>query len=210
MVSWQRDCTASSSGRQPNCGVEQRAPPMFGRATITLGIGPHYSWVLHFQGSTYTADYSRVFVSGGWTGLITNLRVPTIAMPPVNNDRRRAMRSKIRRWTAWIDMGRKVGWGCYRQDKTGRQRYDSIQRTVLRTVANKVGRSTDGGVWCLKFTLSHIWCNCMYRLRNSRQKQVTLLNERLLFRTYARSHTPLCYRHDYNTCSKVRLMKLII
>jgi len=25
------------------CGVEQRAPPMFGRATITLGIGPHSS-----------------------------------------------------------------------------------------------------------------------------------------------------------------------
>ena len=25
---------------QPNCGVEQRAPPMFGRATITLSIGP--------------------------------------------------------------------------------------------------------------------------------------------------------------------------
>jgi len=24
------------------CGVEQRAPPMFGRATITLGIGPHF------------------------------------------------------------------------------------------------------------------------------------------------------------------------
>jgi len=33
----------SSSGRQLNCGVEQRAPPMFGRATITLGIGPHSS-----------------------------------------------------------------------------------------------------------------------------------------------------------------------
>ena len=32
----------SSSGRQPNCGVEQRAPPIFGRATITLGIGPHF------------------------------------------------------------------------------------------------------------------------------------------------------------------------
>jgi len=32
----------SSTGRQPNCGVEQRAPPIFGRATITLGIGPHY------------------------------------------------------------------------------------------------------------------------------------------------------------------------
>ena len=25
------------------CGVEQRAPPIFGRATITLGIGPHFS-----------------------------------------------------------------------------------------------------------------------------------------------------------------------
>jgi len=29
-------------GRQPNCGVEQRAPPVFGRAAITLGIGPHF------------------------------------------------------------------------------------------------------------------------------------------------------------------------
>jgi len=26
----------SSSGRQTNCGVEQRAPPIFGRAAITL------------------------------------------------------------------------------------------------------------------------------------------------------------------------------
>ena len=32
----------SSSGRQPNCGVEQRAPPIFGRAAITMGIGPHF------------------------------------------------------------------------------------------------------------------------------------------------------------------------
>jgi len=31
-----------SSGRQPNCGVEQRAPPIFGRVAITLGIGPHF------------------------------------------------------------------------------------------------------------------------------------------------------------------------
>jgi len=28
------------------CGVEQRAPPMFGRATIRLGIGPHSSFCL--------------------------------------------------------------------------------------------------------------------------------------------------------------------
>jgi len=25
------------------CGVEERAPPIFGRAAITLGIGPHSS-----------------------------------------------------------------------------------------------------------------------------------------------------------------------
>jgi len=24
------------------CGTEQRAPPIFGRAAITLGIGPHF------------------------------------------------------------------------------------------------------------------------------------------------------------------------
>jgi len=30
-------------GVSQTCGVEQRAPPMFGRATITLGIGPHSS-----------------------------------------------------------------------------------------------------------------------------------------------------------------------
>jgi len=34
--------TLYSSGRQPNCGIEQRAPPIFGRAAITLGIGPHF------------------------------------------------------------------------------------------------------------------------------------------------------------------------
>jgi len=32
----------SSSGRQPNCGVEQRAPPILCRAATTLGIGPHF------------------------------------------------------------------------------------------------------------------------------------------------------------------------
>jgi len=32
----------SCIGRQPNCGVQQRAPPIFGRAAITLGIGPHF------------------------------------------------------------------------------------------------------------------------------------------------------------------------
>ena len=40
-ASWQRYCTASSNGRQPNF-----APPIFGRAAITLGIGPHSSLVI--------------------------------------------------------------------------------------------------------------------------------------------------------------------
>jgi len=33
-----------SSGRQPNCSVEQRAPPIFGRAAMTVGIGRHSSF----------------------------------------------------------------------------------------------------------------------------------------------------------------------
>ena len=37
-----------SSGRQPNRGIRQRAPPIFGRVAITLGIGPHsiFAWLL--------------------------------------------------------------------------------------------------------------------------------------------------------------------
>jgi len=41
-VFWQRYCTALQQGASAKlCGVEHRAPPIFGRATITLGIGPH-------------------------------------------------------------------------------------------------------------------------------------------------------------------------
>jgi len=42
-TSWQRYCTASSSGRQPNFAALNRGRHLFGRATITLGIGPHSS-----------------------------------------------------------------------------------------------------------------------------------------------------------------------
>ena len=35
----------SSSGRQPKCGVQQRAPPLFDRPAITSGIGPHSSFL---------------------------------------------------------------------------------------------------------------------------------------------------------------------
>ena len=46
-ASWQRYCTAVKQWASAKlCGVEQRAPPMFGRATITLGIGPHSSVTL--------------------------------------------------------------------------------------------------------------------------------------------------------------------
>jgi len=43
-ASWQHYCTVLQQWSSAKlCGVEQRAPPIFGRATITLGIGPHSS-----------------------------------------------------------------------------------------------------------------------------------------------------------------------
>ena len=43
-ASWQRYCTAHQQWASAKlCGVEQRAPPIFGRLAITLGIGPHSS-----------------------------------------------------------------------------------------------------------------------------------------------------------------------
>ena len=35
----------TSSERQLDCGVEQRAPPIFGRLAMTLGIGSHSSYI---------------------------------------------------------------------------------------------------------------------------------------------------------------------
>ena len=44
-ASWQRYCTVLQQYASAKlCDVEQRAPPIFGRATITLGIGPHSSY----------------------------------------------------------------------------------------------------------------------------------------------------------------------
>jgi len=40
---WQRYCRALQYRASAKLyGVEQRAPPIFGRAAITLGIGPHF------------------------------------------------------------------------------------------------------------------------------------------------------------------------
>jgi len=47
---WQRYCTAVKQwARAKLCGVEHRAPPIFGRATITLVIGPHSSFDFVFS-----------------------------------------------------------------------------------------------------------------------------------------------------------------
>ena len=41
---WQHYCTALEQWASAKlCGVEQRAPPIFGRAAMTLGIGPYSS-----------------------------------------------------------------------------------------------------------------------------------------------------------------------
>jgi len=41
---WQRYCTVLQQWASAKlCDVEQKAPPVFGRAAITLGIGPHSS-----------------------------------------------------------------------------------------------------------------------------------------------------------------------
>jgi len=46
-ASWQRYCTVLQQWASAKlCGVEQRAPPIFDRAAITLGIGPHSSFKL--------------------------------------------------------------------------------------------------------------------------------------------------------------------
>ena len=47
LVFWQRYCTALQQWASAKlCGAEHSAPPIFGRATITLGIGPHSSYRL--------------------------------------------------------------------------------------------------------------------------------------------------------------------
>jgi len=42
-ASWLRYCMVfEQSASAKLCGVDQRAPSIFGRAAITLGIGPHF------------------------------------------------------------------------------------------------------------------------------------------------------------------------
>jgi len=45
------------------CGVEQRAPPIFGRAAITLGIGPHSSFTYLLESVEAMFGLFRRFVA---------------------------------------------------------------------------------------------------------------------------------------------------
>ena len=59
---WQRYCTALEQwARAKLCGVEHRAPPIFGRATIMLGTGPHSSLSLFCRQVT---KWRRSWTSG--------------------------------------------------------------------------------------------------------------------------------------------------
>ena len=49
----------SNSGRQPNCGIEQRAPPILDRAAITLGIDPHFQCFMFMFGQLTTCRTKR-------------------------------------------------------------------------------------------------------------------------------------------------------
>ena len=74
----QRYCTVVAQwARAKLCGVEHRAPPIFGRATIRLGIGPHSSWssfvtMLRRTVSEISAldGCSRFDIVYGWIGQI--------------------------------------------------------------------------------------------------------------------------------------------
>ena len=59
---------------QTLCGVEQRAPPTFGRATITLGIGPHSS-LFRFCFVFCIFDYCLSFIFVYTSADLANRRV---------------------------------------------------------------------------------------------------------------------------------------
>ena len=59
-ASWQHYCTALEWWASAKvCGVDQRAPPTFGRAAITLGIGPHSSSVVTVSKCFLSVGFGR-------------------------------------------------------------------------------------------------------------------------------------------------------
>jgi len=59
----------SSSGRQPNFVVLNRAPPIFGRAAITLGIDPHSSSIF-FLAYSQPSQIGRIPYFYTWCDLV--------------------------------------------------------------------------------------------------------------------------------------------
>ena len=66
-ASWQHYCTSSSSGRQPKCGVEQRASPIFGRATqLCWAISSQLRHISTIGKKTYQAAICPPHVPTMW------------------------------------------------------------------------------------------------------------------------------------------------
>ena len=64
-------CTALYWTSAKLCDVEQRAPPIFGRAAITLGIGPHSSFILFLSSFLLSFSFPRPFSAVPyWTSTI--------------------------------------------------------------------------------------------------------------------------------------------
>jgi len=63
---WQHYCKCKALeqwARAKLCGVQHRAPPIFGRATITLGIGPHSSYLCKVTKIEVREGTSQLFCS---------------------------------------------------------------------------------------------------------------------------------------------------
>ena len=91
-ASWQRYCTALQYWASAKlCGVEQRAPPIFGRAAITLGIGSHSSSFFFYGPHNHSAHNKlhvdeELFVFGSkvsvsWS-IGKNLRICKVTLVP--------------------------------------------------------------------------------------------------------------------------------
>jgi len=73
-ASWQRYCTVLQQWASAKlCSVEQRAPPIFGRAAITLGIGPYSSFLLCQHLITAAWHMLCILYSRQWKQLEKNI-----------------------------------------------------------------------------------------------------------------------------------------
>jgi len=62
------------------CGVEQGAPPIFGRAAITLGIGPHSSSILVTKVGKHSTEVSGALrFSSDYQQQFSNLRTACLS-----------------------------------------------------------------------------------------------------------------------------------